>query len=239
MKKDRYNLKLAGVLILSSLILYLINYILFKDLHHILMFLTEDLAFIPIEVLVTVLIIDRELERREKSKKSQKVNLLIEIFFEEVGNELLSLISSKDVGHCEIRKLMPQSGESINDYSAIEARIENYNCTFVLKGNDVNDVYELLHENKESFFRFIENPYLGEHDVFTDLLQSAFHLYNDIKSRKKKGEYTQMDLDHISEDVSRLYKYLSKEWAVYMKYIEKEYPFLYALALKNMPFNND
>ena len=67
-------------------------------------------------------------------------------------------------------------------------------------------------------------------------MQSAFHAYSDIKHRRKKGSYNKEDLDHLSEDISRLYKYLSKEWIVYLKYIEKEYSYLYKLVLKNMPF---
>lgn len=40
MKKDRYMVKFILVLIGASLILYLINYAIFKDLHHIGMFFT-------------------------------------------------------------------------------------------------------------------------------------------------------------------------------------------------------
>ena len=67
------------------------------------MFFSEDLAFIPIEVFVTVLIIDKQLERREKKKKEQKINLLTEIFFEETGNDLLRVIASKDNRNAEIQ----------------------------------------------------------------------------------------------------------------------------------------
>ena len=35
MKKDRYMFKFILALIVASLILYLINYAIFKDLHHI------------------------------------------------------------------------------------------------------------------------------------------------------------------------------------------------------------
>ena len=93
-----------------------------------------------------------------------------------------------------------------------------------------------LNENKETLFRFIENPYLDEHDIFTDLLQAAVHLHSEIKLRKSKVDLTSEDISHLNSDILRLYKYLTKEWIVYMKYIEKEYPFLYSFALKNIPF---
>ncbi|MGL4109080.1 hypothetical protein [Clostridium sp. LP20] len=237
MKKDRYTFRLVSMLLVASFILYVINYLLFRDLHHIVMFFTEDLAFIPIEVLVTVLIIEKELERREKIHKLQKINLAIEIFFEEVGNELLEKIASKDKESGRLSRLLPKLGESMdNKAKEIEKAMENYNCTLHIDKADILEVYGLLKDNKESFLRFIENPYLSEHDIFTDLLQSAIHLHSEIKIRSRNGELSKEDINHLRIDILRLYKYLSKEWVVYMKYIEKEYPFLYTFALEHMPF---
>lgn len=237
MKRESKTNKLVVVLIFSSLILYLINYIIFKDFHHIAMFFTEDLAFIPIEVLVTVLIIEKELERIDNQNKLQKINLLIEIFFEEVGTELLAKIASNDIRCINISDYIASLGGSIiNNYKEIEDNIENYNYNLSLNESDIDEIYELLYENKVSFLRFIENPYIGEHDIFTDLLQSAIHLSSEIKYRRGKGSINKDDIAHLNRDVSRLYKYLAKEWVVYMKYIEKEYPFLYSFAIDHMPF---
>ena len=237
MKKDRHSFNLVFILLLSSFILYVINFLIYKDLHHIGMFFTEDLAFIPIEVLVTVMIIEKALEKREEKNKQRKINLLIEVFFEEVGNELLTSIASRDKGCDKISCLLPKGNNKISDtYDEITEVLENYNCSLKLNGNDIEHIYEILCDNKEGIIRFIENPYLVEHDIFTDLLQSAIHLYSEIKFRKKNGKLSDDDINHLNLDVLRLYKYLSKEWIVYIKYIEKEYPFLYTAALEHAPF---
>lgn len=240
MKKDKYTLKLVLILLTSSFVLYLLNYLLFKDLHHIVMFLTEDMAFIPIEVLITVLLIENQFERREKKHTLQKTNLLIEIFFEEIGNELLKKIAKIDTSSCKIGTLIPKDGESINrNYRNIEVTIHSYNCRLLLKEEEFKDIHRFLYQNKESFLRFLESPHLSEHDAFTELLQSVFHLYKEGSFRLKKESLSKDDLEHLSEDVSRVYKLLAIEWAVYMKYIENEYPFLYSLALENVPFNKE
>ena len=240
MKKDRYTVKLVFVLLFSSAVLYLINFLIYRDLHHIGMFFTEDLAFIPIEVLVTVVIIERALEKREKKKKMEKVNLLIEVFFEEVGNELLTSIASRDKRTDKISRLLPKGNEKISDrYKEIKEAIENYNCSLKLNEDDIDEIYKILCDNKGSVVRFIENPYLVEHDIFTDLLQSAIHVYSEIKARKKNGKLSDADISHLNVDILRMYKYLSKEWLVYIKYIEKEYPFLYTFALDHAPFSRE
>jgi branched-subunit amino acid transport protein len=239
MKKDNHTLNLSIFLLGASFLLYLINFIIFKDFHHIAVFMTEDLAFIPIEVLVTVLIIDRILESRDNKKKKQKINILIEVFFEEVGNDLLCKLSSKDKNCCEIGCLISEIGESFeNDLNRLRKAIDNHQDAIELGSEDINSIYELLQTNKDIFIKFLENPHLTEHDIFTDLLQSVSHLYHEIKFRKKNKALSEADIIHLREDAQRVYKYLSQEWLVYMDYIQKEYPFLFNLAIKNVPFND-
>lgn len=238
MKKDRYTLKLSIFLLGTSFVIYFINFIVFKDFHHILVFMTEDLAFIPIEVLVTVLIIDRILEKRDNRTKKQKINILIEVFFEEVGNELLCKLASKDKNCCEIGCIISEIGDSFdNDLNKLKKAINKHDLSIKLEIEDINSIYELLQTNKDIFIKFLENPYLADHDIFTDLLQAVSHLYHEIRFRKQSKVLTEVDVLHLSEDAQRVYKYLSEEWIVYMDYIQKEYPFLFNLALKNVPFN--
>lgn len=238
MSKKRYTFNLTLFLLGMSFILYMVNYLLFKDLHHILLFVTEDLAFIPIEVLVTVVIIDRALEMREKKKKEQKMNLLLEVFFEEVGNELLCKISSMDKNCCEIGCMIPKDGKFLEkDYKKIQVSIDKHDGSIYLTEENINEIYILLTNNKDLFIKFLENPYLLEHDRLTDLLQSVSHLYHEIRFRKKDGLISAEDIEHLRGDALRVYENLSEEWLAYMKYIQKEYPFLFNLAIKNVPFN--
>lgn len=237
MKKDGHTLKLSIYLLAASFLLYLINFAIFRDFHHIAVFMTEDLAFIPFELLVTVVIIERLLERRESKKKKQKINILIEVFFEEVGNELLCKLASTDKNCCEIGCLISNIGNSFeNDLSKLSKVIEYHKDVIELKPDDINSIYELLEENRDIFIRFLENPHLTEHDTFTDLLHSVSHFYHEIKFRKNKKAYCEADMLHLIEDAQRVYKYLSEEWLVYMEYIQKEYPFAFNLAIQNVPF---
>ena len=45
------------------------------------------------------------------------------------------------------------------------------------------------------------------------------------------------ELKHIEKDIMLAYKYLTIEWAEYMKYLSEEYPVLYCKALINNPFD--
>ena len=77
-----------GFVALTGL-LYFVHYLIFRDVHHIFIYLLGDLAFLPLNVLLVVIIIERVLARREMQAKLEKLNMVMGAFFSEVGNHLL------------------------------------------------------------------------------------------------------------------------------------------------------
>ena len=60
MKEDtRWKLTVGIGLVALSLVLFTAHYLIFQDEHHLFIFFLGDIAFIPIEVLIVTLIIDR------------------------------------------------------------------------------------------------------------------------------------------------------------------------------------
>ena len=85
--KHRFNWQIIlGIfLIVVSIIFYTIHYLIFRDAHHVFIFLLGDIAFVPIEVLLVTLILHRLLTSREKRALLNKLNMVIGTFFSEVG----------------------------------------------------------------------------------------------------------------------------------------------------------
>jgi hypothetical protein len=83
---------LAISLVLLAGVLHFIHYLLFRDMHHIFLYLVGDIAFLPLEVLFVVLIVERFLSRREQNLKLQKLNMVLGAFFSELGNYLLNTL---------------------------------------------------------------------------------------------------------------------------------------------------
>jgi hypothetical protein len=80
---------LAIAFVALSAILYFIHYLIFRDIHHIAIYLLGDLAFLPLEVLLVVIIIEHLLARREMQAKLEKLNMVVGAFFSKLGNHLL------------------------------------------------------------------------------------------------------------------------------------------------------
>ena len=91
MSKQKKEFLMIGIgLIGLSLFLHYVHYLIFQDLHHTLIFLFADIAFIPMEVFFTTLVIDKLLEKREKEHLRDKLSMLIGVFFSELGTDILN-----------------------------------------------------------------------------------------------------------------------------------------------------
>ena len=89
----KWQIALGLLLILLSTIIYLIHFLIFRDAHHIFIYLIGDIAFVFFEVLLVTLVIHQLLHYREKKALLQKLNMVIGAFFTEVGIELLKVLS--------------------------------------------------------------------------------------------------------------------------------------------------
>lgn len=65
-----------GFVALSGL-LYFVHHLIFRDAHHIFLYLLGDLAFLPLEVLLVVIIIERVLAHPEMLAKLEKLNMVM------------------------------------------------------------------------------------------------------------------------------------------------------------------
>ena len=68
-----WQIRFGALLILLSALLYLIEYIIFRDPHHIFVYMLGHIAFVPINVLLVTLILQGLLNYREKRAMIKKV----------------------------------------------------------------------------------------------------------------------------------------------------------------------
>lgn len=87
---------MISTLVAISSLLYILHFIWFRDLHHIWIWSFTSLAFLPISALVVTLLINRVLTARDKAIRLDKLNMLIGLFFSNLGSELLLRFSDAD-----------------------------------------------------------------------------------------------------------------------------------------------
>jgi hypothetical protein len=45
------------------------------------------------------------------------------------------------------------------------------------------------------------------------------------------------DIAHLNKDVNRAFTLIIREWIMHMRYLQKNYPYLFSLAVRTNPFN--
>ena len=238
-----WRVRLGILLVLIAGTLYIINYALFHDYRNLFFYLGIDIAFLPIEVLFVVLVIESAITEREKSILLEKLNMVIGTFFSEVGTQLVKNISEFDSKLENIRSnLILTDDWSREDFLDASRKIINYNYHLnIVDSENSIEFLEYLKEflvGKRSFLlTLLENPNLLEHETFTELLRAVFHLTEELEHRKDLGHLPRADYKHLELDTERAYRLLIYEWLQYMEYLMNEYPYLFSLALRINPFD--
>ena len=238
MRRWNWQIALGVSLLVCSAFFYFLHYLIFRDPHHIFIYLVGDVAFVFIEVLLVTLIIHRVLETREKRARLEKLNMVIGAFFSEVGTELLKILSKLDPKmEAERSELTVGESWTEQDFARVARRLSDFDYEVDLAMVDWRGLREFLVGKRDFLLRLLENPNLLEHEVFTSLLQAVFHLAEELGARGRLDGLPATDYRHLAGDIRRVYTQLVQQWLAYMKYLKGSYPYLFSLALRTHPFD--
>jgi len=240
MKGYRIFLLLASVFLVTSTLFYYAHYLIFRDPHHIFIYLLGDVAFLPLEVFLVVIVIERILSRREKQAMLYKLNMAIGAFFSELGNWLLHDLIRFFNNREEIaRNLNITAAWTSNDYKKATAFANHLKISIDAHKIDLVGLKAFLAQKRMYLLTLLENPNLLEHDRFTDLLWATTHLDEELEARTSLENLPESDLEHLMVDIQRMYDHLASEWLDYVEYLKSSYPFLYSLVLRTHPFQEN
>ena len=227
-------------LIALSALIYFIHYLIFRDMHHIFIYLIGDIAFVFLEVLLVTLILHQLLGYREKKAMLNKLNMVIGMFFSEVGGELLKIFISFDTKPSEITQNLIITNESFEkEFLKICKSVKEHTYNIDSKRGDLEDIRNFLNEKRHFLLNLLGNPNLLEHDSFTNLLWAVFHLTEELSLRKSLNGLPETDYQHLAGDMKRAYHLLILEWLDYMKHLKTNYPYLFSLAVRTNPFDTN
>lgn len=237
---------LGIILIIVSAAFYALNYFIFQNLHDLEFYVLMDMAYIPLEVLFVILIIEWAISEREKRNLLQKLNMVIGSFFSEVGTDLLKGISEFDMDTEKIRKnLKITDSWKDEDFSEASKIIKNFDYALNIGKNYpesldyLKDLKKFLITKRTFMLSLLANPNLLEHDSFTDLLWAVFHIVEELENRDDLMNLPEADYRHLAADIERAYNLIINEWLEYLEHLNENYPYLFSLAIRTNPFDPD
>ena len=240
MKRHAWLVATAAILIALSAVVYCVHYLAFRDVHHIFIYLVGDIAFVPIEVLLVVLVLERVLSRREKRLVLQKLNMVIGTFFSELGTELLGTLTEYVENRDELRShLDVQQDWSARDFKRASDTVRTSGHKITVRSSDLQSLRKALLDKRGLLLALLANPNLLEHERFTDLLWAVFHLTEELVARGSLDDLPETDLAHIAGDIKRAYSQLTVEWLLYCQHLQKAYPYIFSIVVRTHPLQEE
>jgi hypothetical protein len=239
MSGPRWFVTLAVLLTGASALFYYGHFLIFHDPHHIFIYMVGDIAFVPLEVLLVTIIIHRLLDRKEKVVRLEKINMVIGVFFTELGSDLLESLTPLYARRDKVLDDLFSDIKGWDDgrYTLALASLKKISPRIRCSPDDLAALNGLLREKKEILVRLLENPNLLEHENFTELLWAITHVAEELEARKDLHSLTETDVAHLNGDVNRAFAILVREWVLYMGHLRKRYPYLFSFALRTNPFD--
>lgn len=234
-----WQARLGMLLVSCSIIVYLTKLTLIDNISGTVEYIFNSFGFLFINVLLVTLVINELLSRRARNVRLEKLNMVIGTFFTEVGNELLELIIPADPDSDDFGSAFILQGKKHPDEKAMQKVACDHHFQVDKEKINFVEFRNFLQDKRNFLLRLMENPVMLEHQSFTSMLQSTFHLAAELGHRQDPGHLSISDQAHLAADVSRVYRALTYEWVCYMGYLNRNYPYLYSLAVRTNPFDSD
>ena len=239
----RWKIKFSIIMVIAIIIIYGSNILVLKDPEHVISYIWTHLGFIPVDILIVAFVLDEIISKKEKEAMMEKLDMIMSTFFSEVGNDLISQLSSVNKHKADTSYLESIKSWDDKDYENKLKEIKNINIPFRAdvtsedREEYLTNIRNLLINKREFIVGLLNNPNLLEKEEFSKLLTAILHLDEELEHRPDLSKVTDVDFNHLNGDMERIYNILIHEWIYYLKYLNKHYPYMIALIIRTNPFD--
>ena len=239
----RWKIKFSIIMVIAIIIIYGSNILVLKDPEHVISYIWTHLGFIPVDILIVAFVLDEIISKKEKEAMMEKLDMIMSTFFSEVGNDLISQLSSVNKHKADTSYLESIKSWDDKDYENKLKEIKNINIPFRAdvtsedREEYLTNIRNLLINKREFIVGLLNNPNLLEKEEFSKLLTAILHLDEELEHRPDLSKVTDVDFNHLNGDMERIYNILIHEWIYYLRYLNKHYPYMIALLIRTNPFD--
>jgi len=228
MKKNTqfYWLIFFGVLLLTtSATVYLFHYMIFRDAHHIFLYLIGDIGFVPLEVILITMVFHKFLLRKEKHVKFEKLNAVVGVFFTRVGNDLIQFLSQYDLQYEETKKFIDVHNDwTTSDFDKKIKEFRTYKANIDTDQIPLSVLQRIIKKEESLILQVFGNTDMLDSYSLAYLFHTMFHLIDNLDHSTKNGRTS---LHKLDINVEKLYTFLIYRWLHYTKHISEFYPHHY------------
>ena len=221
---NKKNIVIISVLLAISAWIYGMQILIFKDVRNTEFYIFQDMAFIPISIAITTVVVGELLDINNKRDSRQKTRMLTSTFFSDIGFELMSMLAL--VSNIDEALLQTINDSDLSEQDKISA-IKNSGFTVNADIGIYTIISDVIIASKTDILILSSNPMLYDHEYFSDLLWELLHLMDEFRLR---GDYVKLkpsDLTELNSDFAQVLELLLINWVVNAKYLKETYPNYY------------
>ncbi len=178
------------------------------------------------------------LNRRERQTRLTKLNMVIGLFFSEIGTKLLGYFAAFDLQADSLRnELLIVDGWSDSAFLEVGKTLKNHSYDVDITRVPQAELMRFFAAKSDLLLRLLEHPHLLEQESFAELIRAIFHVRDELLHRDDIRQLPETDTAHLAGDIRRAYRLLAHHWLDYMKYLKEHYPYLFSLAVRTNPFD--
>ena len=198
--------QLILLLLCTSALLYAIHYLIFRDLHHLAIFGLHELAFVPLEVILVTLGLDKLVEKTHREEARSKVSIIETLYFNESGGTMLRYLTSFDPDAARLRELLQVTENwRSSDFRQAIRQLKSY--PFLLDLDRID--FFGLHYHLSSM---LENPALTQSEAFTEMIMKIYLLWEELDGRTNLYQLPEKDRNYLAELLHEIYRELTEYW---------------------------
>ena len=216
--KNPFNHKLTMkqiviLLICTSAVLYVLHYLIFRDLHHIGIFFLHDLAGMPLEVILVTLFFDRIIEKTHEEENQSKLSIIETLFFNESGGNMLRYLSAFDANFPQLTEILRVSMDwKSADYQNAKVRLKGYSFHLDVDKVDFFGLHYHLDERHAYYRNILENPALTQSSEFTELVMKIYLMWEELDCRTDLYNLDLQEKHYLGELLTEIYEELVVYW---------------------------
>ncbi len=221
---NKKNVIIISVLLAISACIYGMQVFIFNDVRNTEFYIFQDMAFIPISIAITTVVVGELLDINNKRDSRQKTRMLTSTFFSDIGFELMSMLAL-------VSNIDEELLHTINDTELSEsdkiAAIKKSDFTVNADMGIYTIISDVIIASKTDILILSSNPMLYDHEYFSDLLWELLHLMDEFRLRGDYVKLTPSDLTELNSDFAQVLELLLINWVVNAKYLKETYPNFY------------
>ncbi|MBR5536945.1 MAG: hypothetical protein IKU58_03495 [Clostridia bacterium] len=205
--------QIVCLLLCTSAVLYVLHYLIFRDLHHIGIFFLHELAGMPLEVILVSLFFDKLIEKTHEEENQSKLSIIETLFFNESGGNMLRYLSSFDPNFDELADIMNVRMDwKAIDYQAARLHLKDYSFHLDVEKVDFFGLHYHLDERHAYYRNILENPALTQSSEFTELVMKIYLMWEELDCRTDLYNLDLHEKHYLGELLTEIYEELAVYW---------------------------